>query len=102
MSAIDPKRTWPLPALFLNPIRCPVLKLGGGDEPLHWPVRDLALRSSGRCPEPFSNYDCSMRHGLMKERGVGWQLSSQLPTRSTRHYHQNHGNLPLDAYMCVE
>ena len=32
MSAFDPKRTWPLPALLLNPIRWPVLSLGGGNE----------------------------------------------------------------------
>ena len=30
--AFDPKRTWPLPALLLNPIRWPVLSLGGGNE----------------------------------------------------------------------
>ena len=43
----------------------------------------------------------SMRYGFMGERGAGWRLSSQ-PTRLTRRYHPKHGNLPLDAYMCVE
>src|SRR5262245_40243259 len=40
-------------------------------------------------------------HGFMGERGAGWRLSSQ-PTRLTRRYHPKNGNLPLDAYMCVE
>ena len=88
MSAFDPKRTWPLPALLLNPIRWPVLSLGGGNEAARQAVNYL-IGEAGRKAKLERVHPHKLRHSCgyyLANQGVDLRtMQDYLGHRDPRH-----------------